>query len=305
MKRYFRAKVGVLLAGCASTLYGCNGGTSTPIPVATQQIVFRSNRDGNFEIYSQSVDASGVPQGAASRLTNNTANESDPALRPGRQEVAFVSMRDESHGEIYVLNLGTSSLRRLTNNTVLDSEPVWSPDGTRLAFTTVVNSRFEVAVINAGGGQPTILETGHSASWSPDGTRLAFVDSAADNPSNSEIFVMNANGSGRVNLTNNGLADDNPAWSPDGTQIIFDSNRDAPPRAGFHSLYVMSATGSPAQRLTNTSGGSTHAAWSPDGNRLAFARNDAGQRIAIINANGSGESNLTDVSSVADQPDWR
>ena len=43
---------------------------------------------------------------------------------------------------------------------------------------------------------------------------------------NYEIYVMNSDGSGQTNLTNNSAADSCPAWSPDGQRIAFDSYRD-------------------------------------------------------------------------------
>ena len=54
------------------------------------------------------------------------------------------------------------------------------------------------------------------ADWSPDGSKIAFT---SDRDGDFEIWVMNANGTGAVQLTHNsGYNDYNPAWSPDGTR---------------------------------------------------------------------------------------
>ena len=80
--------------------------------------------------------------------------------------------------------------------------------------------------------------------WSPDGERIAFVSGGN---LNSDIYVMNADGSGITRLTHN-KADDlsdwslSPAWSPDGERIAFYSGRD---------IYVMNADGSGITRLTH------------------------------------------------------
>jgi len=63
----------------------------------------------------------------------------------------------------------------------------------------------------------------------------------------SDIFVMNADGSGVTRLTTNPAYDNYPAWSPDGTRIVFQSQRD-----GNDQIYVMGADGSGATRLTQT-----------------------------------------------------
>jgi len=83
--------------------------------------------------------------------------------------------------------------------------------------------------------------------WSPDGSRLAFM-------SGYDIYVMNADGSNRVNLTSSLDESEGwnhierwPAWSPDGTRIAFGTRRD-----GGHGLFVMNADGSNIARLADT-----------------------------------------------------
>jgi Tol biopolymer transport system component len=73
--------------------------------------------------------------------------------------------------------------------------------------------------------------------WSPDGAKIAF-QSLRDG--NSEIYVMNPDGSGQTNLTNNPAKDMQPSWLPGGTQILFKTDRDG----SMYNTWVMNADGS-------------------------------------------------------------
>lgn len=143
-----------------------------------------------------------------------------------------------------------------------------SPDGTRLA----------------------LLTTGQGArgapAWAPDGSTLAFSSTAEGGLA--DIFVMDADGTGPVNLTKSAsVIEEDPAWSPEGRRIAFISNR-----AVSYEVWVMNADGSGAKRLTGVLGaGVRHPAWSPDGKRIAFSAPDFGAQtwggIFVMNADGS------------------
>ena len=77
---------------------------------------------------------------------------------------------------------------------------------------------------------------------SPEG-KIAFVSSR---DGNSDIYVVNADGSGQTNLTNNPADDDRPVWLADGSRVAFVSNRD-----GNSEIYAMNADGSDQTNLTN------------------------------------------------------
>ena len=129
------------------------------------------------------------------------------------------------------------------------------------------------------------------------GGRIAF-QSARDG--DFEIYVMNADGSGVVRLTDNDFGDEQPAWSPDGRRIAFRSDRD-----GNIEIYVMNADGSGVGRLTDNDFGDTQPAWSPDGRRIAFRSDRDGDfEIYVMNADGSGVGRLTDNDSYDTSPAW-
>jgi Tol biopolymer transport system component len=75
---------------------------------------------------------------------------------------------------------------------------------------------------------------------------------------NSDIYVINADGSARVNLTNDPSSDWSPAWSPDGSLIAFQTDRE-----GNWEIYVMDADGSHPQNLTQNNADDEMPYWKP------------------------------------------
>ena len=101
-----------------------------------------------------------------------------------------------------------------------------------------------------------------SPAWSPDRARLAFVSAWHGRTA---LYVRDADGSGRLPLTDDDELVDGPAWSPDGRLIAFTAYRN-----GDGDVYVIHADGTGRLRLTDTPGFDIHPAWSPDGVRIAF-----------------------------------
>ena len=188
----------------------------------------------------------------------------------------------------------------------------WSPDGRRIAFVTIgcdrwCNGAVELNLMNAdGGGQRNLSREwglgggrwgpGGLPVWSPDWRRIAFVQQRGASRGypvygrHSDIYVINADGSGRRRLTRSPQNDSDPVWSPDGQKIAF-----VRVDRGLADIYVVNADGSGLRRLAHAiaftpmpggSGGGWRAnpAWSPDGRRIAFVSNRRGNfDIFVVN----------------------
>ncbi|MCX8126557.1 MAG: hypothetical protein N3E40_05415, partial [Dehalococcoidia bacterium] len=133
----------------------------------------------------------------------------------------------------------------------------------------------------------------------PPGTKIAFTSLRNGN---SEIYVMNPDGSNQTRLTNNPAEDRHPNFSPDGSKIAFASNRD-----GNFEIYVMNADGTNPVRLTNNPASDRFPRWSPDGTKIAFVSNRDGttnDEIYVMNADGSNQTRLTNSPGIDTQPAW-
>jgi TolB protein len=128
-----------------------------------------------------------------------------------------------------------------------------------------------------------------SASFPGRPGKIAFVSDAAGS---NDIVVMNADGSGRENVTTGPEADTDPAWSPDGRLLAF--VRDG-------AVHLVRADGTGLRRLTV----GTSPAWAPDGERLVFTRRTGrGADLFVIRSDGSGLRRLTRTVAAESEPEW-
>jgi Tol biopolymer transport system component len=176
----------------------------------------RVGRQGPYRIFVVRADGS-----SRSLLTDQAQGSADrsPAWSPDGTRIAFVSDRAGGFPELYVMNADGTGVTRLTDNTQIDGNPSWSPDGTHIVFERCCkNGTSDVFSIDVATRAETNLtsSTTHQdfdPAWSPDGTRIAYVSFEVGN-GNIDIWVMNADGSGRDRLTQEAGPDLSPDWQP-------------------------------------------------------------------------------------------
>ncbi|QIN83560.1 hypothetical protein GBA63_13625 [Rubrobacter tropicus] len=241
------------------------------------------------------------------------------AAFPGKNgKIIFWSDRSTGPG-LYTTFPGNSTAAKVPGTSPGESQPTWSPDGTRIVFQSTSRNSKEISVMNAdGSGRQQLTSTDTIAeqepTWSPDGTRIAFVagKSDTDTTTDLEIWVMDADGSDLVQMTNTpqGVRDTQPAWSPDGSRFAFLS--EGRPGDTNSNIYVMDANPATNDALNLTDDDSTMTpvyqyndedpTWSPDGTRIAYSTK---ADVWTMNAsNGSGKVNLTTGDGGGSQPTW-
>jgi Tol biopolymer transport system component len=247
-----------------------------------------SNRSGSREeIWTMSAAG-----GERRALTSFRSISAAPTWSPDGR-IAFFTLRDfpppasdeepPPPAEIYSMAADGSDQQRLTNDTVTQTDPAWSPDGGSIAYIPFGGDPeapdLGLYVMNRDGtGQRPLLDfspkrTIFNANWSPDGRRLVFEilpsrPSGRDGGRQSDIGVIDGDGTGLRRLTRTAAFETHPVWSPDGRRIAFTSDRHArgrnlEPLGPAFEIYTMRADGRDVRRITRNRVPDLHPNWQP------------------------------------------
>lgn len=202
-----------------------------------QRIAFSSNRNGSWDIYV--MNAFG---GQAVQITSATGQELHPTWSPDGQTLAYCRLSESSdRWELWTVDVSQTAVNHFIGYGLF---PVWHPSENRILFQRSRDrgDRFfaiwTIDYVNGEGVAPTEIVSSPVAaainpSWSPDGTRIAFSTvfnphalSSSKKPETADVWIMNADGTGRANLTGGWHVNLMPTWSPEG-RVYFVSNRNA------------------------------------------------------------------------------
>lgn len=178
-------------------------------------------------------------------------NVSQPSWSPDGSEIAL-AVDTKQGSSIHIMNQDGSG-DRVIGDTIQGKDyftASFSPDGTRLAFDKGTDSGFGIFVMNVDGSDVRRISTGtsdYSPSWSPDGTRIVFT--RQEQGAESDIYVMDADGSNVNRLTNDGQGVTNldAEFSPDGARIAYVAGV----TGGPGSVVVMNADGTHPVTILN------------------------------------------------------
>ena len=269
------------------------------------------------QIYTMPVDTPGGKPATPKLVSTGKGRTTCSYFFPSGDRILFSSTHaassdcppkpDYSHGyvwpiyssyQIYIAKPDGSGLRQLSHAPGYNAESTITRDGKHVVFTSTRNGDLDIFTMDADGSNVRQLtnELGYDGGpfWSYDGSKIVYraehpktpeeIKDYKDlfaagliRPGNLEIWVMNADGSNKHQVTRNGAANFGPYWLPDGRRIIFASNQADPKNGRDFDLYIISEDGTGQQRITYHPDFDGFPMFSSDGRRLVWASNRNGK----------------------------
>lgn len=287
-----------------------------------KQLIFQSKRDklGCDQIFRMNVDGSKVRM-----VSNGEGRTTCSFFFKGNKRVIYASTHgggkecppnpDMSQGYVWAVypdfDLYTSTpdgkdIRKLTNTPGYDAEATVSPDGKKIVFTSERSGDLELYSMDIDGKNLKQLTdaVGYDggAFYSPDSKMIVYRRSTPKTdaevaryksllarhlivPTTFELWVMNADGSNKRQITNLAGGSFAPYFTPDGKKIIFCTNYFATdPRKRNFDLALINLDGTGLERVTFNESFDGFPMFSPNGKKLVFASNR--------NASKEGDTNV-------------
>jgi len=232
--------------------------------LASQQCPPEPKREGRYRwaLNDYDIFAIGVNGQGLHRMTMTPGYDAEATIAPDGRTIVFTSIK-EGDLDLYAMSLDGRHVRRLTTEIGYDGGAFFSPDSKRIVY-----------------------RASHPTNQTELDAYKALLAQNLVEPGQLEIFVMNADGSDKRQVTSNGSSNFAPYFHPDGKRIIFSSNqhdrgKDGPPT--FH-LYLINDDGTGLEQVTTAGRFNSFPMFSPDGKRVVWASDR--------NATEKGEFNL-------------
>ncbi len=230
------------------------GGDDPPEPIIYKNGKYVWPIYETYDVFSALPDGNDLQ-----RLTDTNGYDAEATIAPDGSKIVFTSVRDDDL-ELYTMDPDGSNQKRLTNVIGYDGGAFYSFDSKKIVYRAYhPDDREEIRVYKG------------------------FLDQGLVQPTQLDIYVMDDDGTNRIQVTDNGKANFAPFFHPDGKRIIFSSNLDSEDERNF-DLYIINIDGTGLKRLTFNPSFDGFPMFTRDGKKLVFASNR--------NANVEGETNI-------------
>jgi Tol biopolymer transport system component len=240
---------------------------------SVRKIVFNSNRDGNYNIYSINLDGSGVQ-----RLTDSNSEDLYPEVSPDGKKIAYTA---DIGGvwQIMIMDWDGSDKRQLTNNSYRSAYPSWSHDMKYIFFEVYIDGDWEIFRINTdGSGQKRLTHNSGGHDWHPSAhpfdSKVIFESGM---PGHDDIYIMNSDGSAVSRIFSRHERRRTPDMSPDSTKLTytryFGNNSE---------VYYADIRDQDEIRVTTNGDWDGHPMFSPDGKLIVYEQRSGGKEDIII-----------------------
>ena len=235
--------------------FGCENYSAVNNNYIDPQIIFSSRRWWNYDIFISDIYA-----GKMTQLTKNKWIDFNPSISPDGEKLLFVSDRSGNR-DIYVTNLE------------------WMDGYTQWRASNLVN------LTNSDENDWTPI-------FSPTENKIVFSTYFPDND-NYDIFIMNVDGTGRVNLTQSPVYEKFPQFSPDGSFLVYQGWQKGKMEIFF--LGLLDRNNINITRNIQSNDILSHGnSFSPDGESIVFtSERDGNRNIYLMKINGSEIEKLT------------
>ncbi len=264
---------GALLPGLPALAQDAPASGASPCPEWENAIVFRrDDPETGYDIFVVQPDGSGLIH-----IDDNPGRmDSSPQWSPDHCRIAYNAKVKNDDESIRFINPDGSGMVTVIGGGDEDRDwnPTWSPDGRWIVYSRALRlpdghlSEDDLWIAPVDGSVPPRQLTSlsgdeHWAQWSPDGRWIAF---KAEPEGNSDIWLVNPEGTEFVQLTDARVGEGHPAWSPDSKSIAYISG------GPTTEIHLMAADGTYLRQISNFGrglpAGPQFLAFSPDGTRL-------------------------------------
>ena len=236
-------------------------------PSISGEILFMSDRDGDWDLYTVNGDGTGLNQ-----ITDNDVDDWSGVYSPDGTKIAFDAKHGTAPGDIFVVDADGANQKNLTSSFSEDAFATWSPDGKQIVFERKINDTYRLHIMNSDGTKTRLLSEVNTGgwsipAWSPVGSKIAF---SGRMDGDTEIYILDIEDDSLSQVTDNeGVGDAWPTWAPDGEKIAFLSNSD-----GSQNIYTINPDGSDRRQITEDDFLNAEPSWSADGKYIAYTRSD-------------------------------